>query len=72
VGDTLKLKEQHANLYELVDDAMLVYDPESTLVLDANERACEKYDLRNTCATILLMAVKHPSNGPLVILNETV
>ena len=44
-GDTLKSKEDYGNLYELVDDAILVYDPESRLVLDANERACETYGI---------------------------
>jgi PAS domain S-box-containing protein len=39
----VKPKVEYRDLYELVDDAILVYDSENRLVLDANERACEAY-----------------------------
>ncbi|MDQ3943435.1 MAG: PAS domain S-box protein, partial [Actinomycetota bacterium] len=41
----LKLDEKYGALYELVGDAILVYDPESRLVLDVNERACGTYGI---------------------------
>jgi len=43
-GDTLKLDEYNG-LCELVDDAVLVYDPRSGLIFDVNEGACETYGI---------------------------
>lgn len=35
--------EQYQNLFRLANDAILVIEPESEIVLDANEKACEMY-----------------------------
>jgi diguanylate cyclase (GGDEF)-like protein/PAS domain S-box-containing protein len=35
--------EQYQNLFRLANDAILVIEPESEIVLDANEKACEIY-----------------------------
>lgn len=35
--------EQYQNLFRLANDAILVIEPESEIVLDANEKACEVY-----------------------------
>ena len=37
---------EHTGLHELVDDAILVYDPENWLILDVNQRACEMYGMQ--------------------------
>jgi PAS domain S-box-containing protein len=44
-GDTLKQEVEYGDLHELVDDSILVYDPESRLVLDVNGRACATYGI---------------------------
>jgi diguanylate cyclase (GGDEF)-like protein/PAS domain S-box-containing protein len=38
-------EQAYLDLFELANDAILVYDPESRLILDVNERACEMYGL---------------------------
>ena len=44
-GDVLKLNGKYSDLYELVDDAVLVYGADDGRILDANEGACETYGI---------------------------
>lgn len=41
--EALRKSEQYQNLFRLANDAILVIEPETEIVLDANERACEVY-----------------------------
>lgn len=41
--EALRKSEQYQNLFRLANDAILVIEPESEIVLDANEKACEMY-----------------------------
>jgi len=40
-----KAEQAYLDLFELANDAILVYDPESRLILDVNGRACEMYGM---------------------------
>jgi len=42
-------EQAYLNLFELANDAILIYDPESRLILDVNERACAMYGLSREC-----------------------
>jgi diguanylate cyclase (GGDEF)-like protein/PAS domain S-box-containing protein len=41
--EALRKSEQYQNLFRLANDAILVIEPETEIVLDANEKACEIY-----------------------------
>lgn len=41
--EALRKSEQYQNLFRLANDAILVIEPETEVVLDANEKACELY-----------------------------
>lgn len=41
--EALRKSEQYQNLFRLANDAILVIEPETEIVLDANDKACEVY-----------------------------
>lgn len=41
--EALRKSEQYQNLFRLANDAILVIEPETEVVLDANDKACEMY-----------------------------
>ena len=44
--DALQRSERdYRNLFEGVTDSILIFDPRSELILEANPRACQIYDL---------------------------
>lgn len=56
--EALLKSEQYQNLFRLANDAILVIEPESEIVLDANEKACEMYGYkRNDFIGLSLKAI---------------
>lgn len=63
--EALRKSEQYKNLFKLANDAILVIEPDTEKVLDANDKACELYgfDRREFLGMSLKSISENPARG---------
>jgi two-component system sensor histidine kinase/response regulator len=58
----IRQSEEYCNLFRLANDPIIIHDPETALVIDVNERACEAYGFPREVfiGTSLTALSRHP------------